>query len=574
MLIQLLTILGGLGLFLYGMRLLSSGIQKAAGDRLKGLLPWMTSNTFKRVFTGFGITALIQSSAATTVMVVSFVNAGLLTLAQATGVIMGANIGTTVTAWIISIFGFKFNISIISFPLIAIGFLLSTSKKTKKKDIGECVMGFALFFLGILFMKNNAPSMEAFPEVYDFILKWSSFGFGSVSIFALVGILLTLITHSSVASIALTLLFTFTGWIPFEMACAMVLGENIGTTITANLAATVANCQARRAAFIHTFFNVVGAIIVLILFHPFVNFIGYLVSLIGYTNPVTISFTGTAVAASAGIAMIYGVSMMHTLFNLFNTLILVWFTNKIVDCAETVIKPSAAEQRSDDMFNLQYIGSGRLSTPALSIRQAFKEIMSFAETVRNDFSYVRKALKEKDDDKFEEYRMKLVECEEITDKYEYEIAGFLNNLMMEDVSAEELEEIKIMYRIISELESLGDSCENISRILARLRAHNQEFNENTISKICLMICKVDEAFVVMLSNLKNTENHTLTNIENAYNAENNINTTRDVLREEGIRQIESQREDYQANNYYLDLIAELEAMGDFMINVSQAVVIQ
>lgn len=571
MILQFLTLLGALALFLFGMRLLSSGLQKVMGEEIRSLLPWMTSNPLKQVTTGFGITALTQSSSATTVMVVSLVNAGLLTLAQATGVIMGANIGTTITAWIISIFGFRLNVAAITYPLIAIGFVFSASKKTHKRDIGESILGFALFFLGILYMKDSLPSLATYPEVLNVIVAWSSHGFLSVLIFLFIGIFLTLIFQSSGATVALTLLLLYSGWLPFEMAAAMVLGENIGTTITANLAARVANIQARRAAFIHTLFNLFGVIWAVILFTPLLGLIGKLVTLLGFPNPTNLVFTGETLAARDGMSTLYGVSIVHTLFNLINAVILIWFTKTIVNFTKRIITPSEEELGRDKMFNLQYIGSGRFSTPSLSIRQAFKEILAFTETAQSGFDYVKKALNEVDPDRFEEYRMKLVECEELTDKYEYEIASFLNKLTMEDISAQEAQEIKVMFRIISELESLGDSCENISRILARLRAHGQEFNESSISKLNLMICKVQEAFVIMLSNLKAVKDDRLNDIENAYNAEENINTTRNVLREEGIRQIETQDSNYQANNYYLDLLAELEAMGDFMINVSQAI---
>jgi phosphate:Na+ symporter len=570
MLLQILTLIGALGMFLFGMTMMSSGIQKAAGEKMRSFLSWMTSNPFKGVLTGLGITSVIQSSSATTVMVVSFVNAGLLSLSQAVGVIMGANIGTTVTSWIVSIFGFKFDISMFSFPLMALGFILSISKKSKTKNIGEFIIGFALLFLGLAYMKENVPDLNSHPEIFSFISRWTGYGFGSVLIFLLFGTVLTLILQSSSATVALTLIMVNMGWIPFEMGAAMVLGENIGTTITANLAAAVANVQAKRAALAHTLFNVFGVMWVLVIFKPFLRFIGWLITLLGYPDPMNLTFTGGTMDPASGTSLLYGISMLHTMFNLINTLILIWFTDVIVKIVTTIIKDPV--KKKDDNFQLRYISAGRMSTPAISLEQAFKEVINFALTSKEGFQYVKLAVNVKSWDDFEQYRIKLVEYEEIADKFEFEIAAFLNGVTTEEISGEEAEEVKVMYRVIGELESLGDSCENISRLLDRLRVHGQKFEESTTSKINLMIYKVNEAYTVMVSNLKAADEGTLFKIDNAYAAEDNINETRDTLRDEGIQMIEKQSGNYQTANYFLDLVSELEAMGDFIINVSQVVV--
>ena len=286
MFIQIVTLIGALGMFLYGMNLMSSGLQKTAGNRMRNLLASMTSNPFKRIMTGVGITGVIQSSSATTVMVVGFVNAGLLTLAQAIGVIMGANIGTTVTAWLVSWLGFKMDISVLAVPLMAVGFLLSIAKREKYRNLSEFVIGFSMLFLGLALMKDSVPDLSQMPEVLSFITKWTGYGFGSVIIFLVFGTLLTLVLQSSSATMALTLIMLSMGWLPFEMAAAMVLGENIGTTITANIAAAVGNTNARRAALAHTLFNVFGVIWALILFRPFLMFIGWIITLMGYCNPM------------------------------------------------------------------------------------------------------------------------------------------------------------------------------------------------------------------------------------------------------------------------------------------------
>ena len=325
--LQIFTLLGALGMFLYGMNLMSSGLQKAAGDKLRGFLSAMTSNPFKGVMTGLGITSIIQSSSATTVMVVSFVNAGLLTLTQAIGVIMGANIGTTVTAWMVSWLGFKADISILAVPLMLFGFLCSNSKKDQHKNIGELIVGFSLLFLGLSFMKESVPDLREKPQVLEFVTSWAAHGFGSVLLFLAFGTVLTLVLQSSSATMAITLIMLSLGWIPFNMACAMVLGENIGTTITANIAASVGNTQAKRAAMSHTIFNLFGVIWALILFNPFLQLVGTITeNLFGLPNPAADGFAITEANSAEGTAALYGLSMLHTLFNTINTLIMVWFT--------------------------------------------------------------------------------------------------------------------------------------------------------------------------------------------------------------------------------------------------------
>ena len=329
--LQIFTLLGALGMFLYGMNLMSSGLQKAAGDKLRGFLSAMTSNPFKGVMTGLGITSIIQSSSATTVMVVSFVNAGLLTLTQAIGVIMGANIGTTVTAWMVSWLGFKADISILAVPLMLFGFLCSNSKKDQHKNIGELIVGFSLLFLGLSFMKESVPDLRETPQVLEFVTSWAAHGFGSVLLFLAFGTVLTLVLQSSSATMAITLIMLSLGWIPFNMACAMVLGENIGTTITANIAASVGNTQAKRAAMSHTIFNVFGVIWALILFNPFLQLVGTITeNLFGLPNPAADGFTITKATSAESTAALYGLSMLHTLFNTINTLLLVLFVTVYV----------------------------------------------------------------------------------------------------------------------------------------------------------------------------------------------------------------------------------------------------
>ena len=566
--LQIFTLLGALGMFLYGMNLMSSGLQKAAGERLRGFLSAMTSNPFKGVMTGLGITTIIQSSSATTVMVVSFVNAGLLTLAQAIGVIMGANIGTTVTAWMVSWLGFKADISVLAVPLMLLGFLFSNSKMDKRKNIGELIVGFSLLFLGLSFMKDSVPDLRETPQVLEFVSSWSAHGFGSVLLFLAFGTILTLVLQSSSATMAITLIMLSMGWIPFEMACAMVLGENIGTTITANIAASVGNTQAKRAAMSHTIFNVFGVVWALILYKPFLHLVGTITeNLFGLPNPAAEGFVVTDSISAEGTAALYGLSMLHTLFNLTNTLLLVWFTKWIAQAVSWIV-PTPKNQEKE-VFRLKYISAGPLATPELSVGQAFEEIISFAKISKNGANYAQNAINEADTDKFEELRSKLVKYEEISDRIEYEIATFLNGISAEEVSESTSLKIKSMYKIIGELESLGDSGQTISRILSRKNIHNKKFDADIIKNLNAMADAVNAAYDVMIENLTAAHKGELTNISNAYNAEDRINTLRNNLRDTVIENIENDGKNYQTSVYYMDIINAYESMGDFMINVSQ-----
>ena len=567
-LLQVFTLLGALGMFLYGMNLMSSGLQKAAGERLRGFLSAMTSNPFKRVMTGLGITAIIQSSSATTVMVVSFVNAGLLTLVQAIGVIMGANIGTTVTAWLVAWLGFKADISILAIPLMLFGFLFSNSKKNQHKNIGELIVGFSLLFLGLSFMKESVPDLSETPQVLEFVKDWSSYGFTSVLIFLVFGTILTLVLQSSSATMAITLIMLSMGYIPFSMACAMVLGENIGTTITANIAASVGNTSAKRAAMSHTIFNVFGVIWALIFFQPFLGLVGLIIESFGLPNPSKEGFAVSSPTSPESTAALYGLSMLHTLFNTINTAILIGCTGLIEKAVIKLIKAPANQEK--DVFRLKYIEAGPLATPELATEQASNEIIHFAEISKRGLAYAREAINETNADKFEELRGKLVKYEEISDRIEYEIAQFLNAVSSDEVSEKTSKEIKAMYKVIGELESLGDSGETISRILSRRNIHKKEFDADSIKKLNQMTDLVEKAYDVMIENLNLAFSGKLVEIANAYAAEDHINTLRNNLRDAAIEDIDSNNKTYQSSVYFMDIISELERMGDFMINISQS----
>ncbi len=565
--LQIFTLLGALGMFLYGMNLMSSGLQKAAGDKLRGLLSSMTSNPFKGVMTGLGVTTVIQSSSATTVMVVSFVNAGLLTLTQAIGVIMGANIGTTVTAWMVSLFGFKADISLLAVPLMLFGFLFSNSKKSHRQNIGELIVGFCLLFLGLSFMKESVPDLRETPQVLEFVREWSGHGFGSVLLFLFFGAVLTLVLQSSSATMAITLIMLSMGWIPFNMACAMVLGENIGTTITANIAASIGNTQAKRAAMSHTIFNVFGVIWALILFKPFLAFVGRIIELFGLPNPAAEGFVVDSPDSAASASALYGLSMLHTLFNTINTIILIWFIKFIEKAVVWIVKAPIEQEK--DAFRLKYISAGPLATPELATEQALEEIIHFAQISKNGLGYAKEAIVESATDKFEELRGKLVKYEEISDRIEYEIATFLNAVSEGDISEDTSRKIKAMYKIIGELESLGDSGETISRILSRKNIHKRDFDQETLKKLLAMTDAVSNAYDAMIHNLEAACHGTLTEVSNAYNAETRINHLRNDLRDAEIEDIESSRKSYVASVYYMDIVNELEKMGDFIINISQ-----
>ena len=560
-LLQIFTLIGALGMFLYGMTLMSEGLQKTAGDKLRSFLAQMTSNRFKRVLTGLGVTALVQSSSATTIMVVSFVNAGLLTLGNAIGVIMGANIGTTLTAWVTAL-GFSVDISVFSVPLMALGFILHTSKKQKNKSIGEFIVGFAIMFLGLSFMKNSAGALLSNKDaMLAFFSHFTDFGFWSEIIFLLAGTILTIVLQASSATMAITMLLTTSGLIDFPLACAMVLGENIGTTITANMAAAVGNTSAKRAARAHTLFNVFGVIWMLIIFRPFLGLVGIIMESLGFANPMTVDLT----APDASASLLYGISMLHTLFNIFNTLILIWFTPQI----EKIVTWMVKSPKGEEVFRLKYISGGPLSTAELSLNEAQQEVIHFAEICRNGFSYLRQAVNEQNPDKFDALNEKLIKYEEISDRIEFEIAAYINEISKNEISEEATQTIKSIYKIIKEMESLGDSGEAIGRILKRKNAHGKAFDKSLLDRLNKMMDLVQKGYDVMVANLKNPE---LTDISNAVNAEYNIDECRRHLREEHIVNIESSSYNYLTGVYYIDVLNELEKIGDFLINISEAAV--
>ena len=582
-------------MFLFGMALMSEGLQKSAGDRLRSFMAKMTSNAPKRIFTGTIVTALVQSSSATTIMVVSFVNAGLLSLGNAIGVIMGANIGTTLTAWVTSL-GFSVNIALFAVPMMAFGFLMHSSKKSTLKNIGQFLMGFAVMYVGLTFMKDCANAVFAeyetqmmgfFGSINDIKLAvGGSYINISVLLFLIAGAVLTIVLQASSATMAITMLLAASGLIGFDLAVAMVLGENIGTTITANIAAAVANTSAKRAARAHTIFNIVGVIWVVALFYPIVSLISQIMVALGFADPTTVDMASYSAASKATLdlygensaeyatantyfmeaknAMLYGIAMLHTLFNVINTLVLIWFTPLIEKAVCWLVKEPKGET---EVFRLKYIAGGPLSTAELSLNEAQQEIVHFAEICKNGFGYIKEAINEQDPDKFDKINDKLIKYEEITDRIEFEIATYLNEVSKNELSQESLEHTKAMYKIIGEMESLGDSGEAIGRILKRRNVHGKVFDKPLLDRLNKMMDLVQKGYEVMIENLKNQE---LKDISNAENCEYNINECRNHLREEHIVNIESNSYNYLTGVYYMDVLSELEKIGDFLINISQA----
>lgn len=549
-----LRLIGSLGLFLYGMKIMSEGLQKFAGDSLRKILTAMTTNRVTGVLTGVLITALIQSSSATTVMVVSFVNAGLLTLTQSIGVIMGANIGTTVTAWLISALGFKIDIAAFTLPLLAFALPFFFSGKSSRKSVGEFIFGFAFLFMGLQNLKNNAPDLGANPDMLAFVQNYTDMGFLSIILFLFIGAVLTMIVQASAATMAITLIMCANGWIDYHLGVALVLGENIGTTITANLAALTGNTQARRAALAHLVFNVFGVIWVLVLFYPFTGAVSWFVTHV-------MKITDPAVAVS------FKLAAFHTAFNILNTFIMIWFVSLIEKTVCTLIKPKA----EDEEYRLRYITGGMLSTAELSILQANKEITLFAERTARMFNMVKELFYEKNEDAFLKIYGRVEKYENISDRMEVEIANYLTQVSEGRLSSESKEEIRVMLRAVSEIESIADSCNNLSRSIKRRNEFKSEFTEEQNRHLDKMFELVSQAlgrmnFILHKPELLHDD------INPSYNIENEINNYRNQLKNRNIEDINNKLYQYQDGVYYMDMVSESEKLGDYILNVVQALI--
>ena len=561
-LFNLLQLLGSIGVFLYGMMKMSDALQKVAGEKMRNILAAMTSNPLKGILTGTFITSVIQSSSATTVMVVSFVNAGLMSLTQSIGVIMGANIGTTATAWIISLLGFKADIASLALPIIALGVPLLMLKSKQKKSIGELLIGFALLFMGLALMKANVPDLAKNPEILSFLQNYTNNGMWSVLLFVLIGTVITMVIQSSSATVALTLIMCANRWIDFDIAAAMVLGENIGTTITANLAAIVANVSARRAALAHTVFNIFGVIWVLLLFRFSLNLVAYVAELVNAGNPFDKSLPNTAYITAVTISL----SLFHSIFNIVNTCILVWFTKHIAKLVTKIVK----QKDNEEVFRLRYIASGMMSTTTLSLQQAKLEICLYGKRCAKMFSIMREMFDGNDQKKFSEQFAKIEKYEEISDRIEVEIANYLAKVSEGDLSEISVYRVQGMYKVIDEIESIADAIYNLSRTLKRKKENKIEFESNMTDDINALFDAVQKALDVMLDNLE--KGYTmLPNIQSAYECEKEINTMRTQLRDKHILNLDDGQYSYSSGTVYVDLINEAEKLGDYIINVSEAI---
>lgn len=589
-----LMLVGSLGLFLYGMKIMSEGLQKVAGNRMRTILSAMTANRFAGVCTGLLITALIQSSSATTVMVVSFVNAGLLSLTQAISVIMGANIGTTMTVWIISFLGFAVDISVFAIPLIGVAMPLVFSSKSKRRSIGEFIIGFSLLFMGLTFLKDSVPDIQSSPEVLSFLKEYSDMGYGSVLLFFLVGALLTIIVQSSSATVAITLVMCSKGWISFEVATAMVLGENLGTTITANLAALSGNVSAKRAALAHFVFNMFGVIWMLFVFFPFVRFIcGLSESLTGYApdslqefinsqspevmariySSDTASLTPQEMALRSQYLQLqttvsYGLALFHTIFNALNVVIMIWFVNMYAKIVSFLIRQKHSD---DEEFQLKYISSGMLSTSELSLLQAKREIAVYGERTARMFEMSRTLLAEKpDSESFNKLYSRIQKYEQISDNMEIEIAEYLNRVADGRLSYEAKLTVSSMITMTTEIESIGDSCYSIARTVSRKNSEDIKFNDYMSEHLDAMFRLVGEALANMNAILSKSD-ITDADVNAAYNKEMEINNYRNMMRAANMENINSKKYEYQAGIHFMDIISECERLGDYVMNVVDAV---
>lgn len=552
-LLKVLEIVGAIGLFLYGMKVMSDGLQKIAGDKMRGVLSKMTSNRFSGVLTGAGITTLIQSSSATTVMVVSFVNAGLLSLTGAIAVIMGANIGTTVTAWIVSLLGFKFSIATIIFPVIAIAapFLFIKGKES----IGEFLIGFALLFMGLEALQSGMPDFRQpeYSSVLSFIASMSNYGYLSYILFVLIGTVMTVIVQSSSAMMAVTLVMCAQGLVGFEVAAALVLGENIGTTITANISAIMANSTAKRAALAHLVFNVIGVTWVLVLFKPFLYLISQLVLSIEGINPMLD-------AAAVPVAL----SLFHSCFNILNTLILVWFIPSIEKLVNKLIPTNEEEE-----FRLKFIPSGFMSAGELSIEPAKQEIQAFSKRVVRMYEFIPELFDMKDDKKFDQLMGRTKKYEEITDRMEVEIANYLTKVSENGMSLGASQEVSAMLRIVDNLESIGDSCYQLSLTIESKRKQNISYSQEMNEKLQKMFSMVKDSVLEMNNNL--SENYHNVSSARAKELEYKINEYRDQLRAEHTEAVKQNEYSYQTGISYSTLYAQCEKLADFAINITEAI---
>lgn len=560
-LFDFLQLVGSLGIFIFGMKIFSDGLQKVAGSRLREILKGMTRNRITGVLTGFGTTAITQSSSTTTVMVVSFVNAGLLTFVESTGVIMGANIGTTITAWMVAIFGFKFQITSVAIVAIGLFFPFLFVSNIKLRNVAEAMIGFGILFIGLDFIKDAVPNISDNPEMFAFLDRYTDFGIFSTLLFVLVGTILTLLTQSSSAATAITLVMLVQGWITFPIAAAMVLGENIGTTVTANIAALVGNVHAKRAARFHFFFNVIGVIWMLLILTPFLHLVDNIIASFTEVDYSVLTDTSDEGRATATLAL----SLFHTLFNVFNVILMFAFVPLIIRFVE-YIQPDRGG--ADDIFRLEYISSGLMSSSELSIAQARKELGLFARLVEKmHYSFTGLLFKEKK--RRDRFLKKIAKREEITDRLEIEIAEYLIRVSENStLSTEAVRRVRSMQAMINDLERVGDLYFQMSKSFERLMESQEEFPEEAKEELRQMLDAVHDTIIVMKENIALPA--IKVDLNRAIEAENKVDDLRNELRNTHYQRLESGKYSVQMGIVYLDILNRLEKIADHVINVSEA----
>ena len=596
--LEVLTLIGSVGMFLYGMKLMSEGLQKAAGNKLRNILALMTNNKFLGALTGIFITALVQSSSATTTMIVSFVNAGLITLQQSMAVIFGANVGTTFTAWIISLFGFKVDISAFAIPLFAFGVPLLFMKKSPYTNWGEFLIGFALLFLGLDFLNGAVPDLKSNPAVMDALRRYSDLGFWSVLIFAGVGLVLTMVVQASSATFAIALIMCSKGWITFDLAAALVLGGNIGTCITPIIASVSGNVMAKRAAAGHLLFNLLGSVWALAIYRPYMKLISWITTgCVGDPNEIykfannadpavvaslmdgTIdkSLPENQALVSSFAAMQYyvsfGLSMFHTVFNLINIFVMIWFTKLFVKVV-TLLVPSKKEELSDidGRPHLEFISGGLMSTSELSILQAHKEILVMSDRTSRMHDMVGQMYSEKNSDEFASLFERVQKYENISDNMEVEIATYLSKVADGRLSDDSKHSIQMKLREISEIESIGDSYYNMARILQRRNENRIEFTADMNLNFAEMFALVQKAYKQMADSLVNNSHASSADLIRTMKTESSINAMRNKLKERNIIDLNEGKYEYATGSAYMDLIIECEKIGDYIVNVVEALV--
>lgn len=588
--LDFLCLLGSVGLFLYGMKVMSEGLQKAAGDRLRNILSAMTRNRFTGLITGILITALIQSSSASTVMVVSFVNAGLMSLAQSMAVIFGANVGTTFTAWVIALFGFKVNISAFVLPMIGISIPLLFTSSSRNKSIGEFFIGFAFLFMGLDMISTYVPDLQSNPEMFEFLQRYTSMGYWSVLIFLFVGIVLTMVIQSSAATFAITLIMCSKGWIGFDLSCALVLGSNIGTTITPLMASMGGNVAAKRTAMGHLLFNFLGTVWTLAIFYPFVELTEWLTEAFGqgdpaelqayvnsieqtdpdiynhlFDNSLPVAHPVVAKVAAMQQSVSIGLSVFHTVFNIINLMIMIWFTGLYVKIVERLV-PS--KHKEDEEFQLKFISGGLMNAAELNISQAEKEIVVYAQRVQRMVGMAQNIVHTKEgSEDFSHQFSRIEKYEEISDRMELEIAGYLNRVVEGRLSNEGKHRIASLLRIVSEIESIADSCYGVAKIMIRKQENHVKFSDEIYTNVDSMFISVEAAMTNMILLLNDIENVREKDIITSYNLERETNNLRNQFRADNVENINEHRYEYQAGIYYMDIIGTLEKTGDYVINV-------